>query len=96
VLSALCLVTALQLGSEFISESLLVSSTDPPLSDLEATDTWRLHSWVSMYQTSPSCLQVWSLSTAQGSLSLCKQPAGTFLVCQADVCVWLSGSGELF
>jgi hypothetical protein len=95
--SILCLsVVALQLGSLLLTEPLSVAFSDPTLENFEATEEWALYSWVSLYQSSGSCVLVWTIAVAQGSFTLCKQPDGAFKVCSPAGCLTASGSAALF
>jgi hypothetical protein len=94
---AVCLsVAAVQLGPQHIKKALGMSFSDPLLQDIEAVEDWTMHSWVSMYQTTPDCMQAWTLITPQGELILCKHQTGAFQACSQGVCATTIGVGEEF
>jgi hypothetical protein len=87
---------AVQMGQQHIKDSFMFSFTDPSLQNFDATDQWTLHSWVSMYQSTPSCMQAWTLTSPQGTLTLCKLNTGAFLACSGGACATLIASGGQF
>jgi hypothetical protein len=72
-----------------------MSLNDPQLT-VDAVSAWTIHSWVLKYQSTQSCLQVWTLTTSQGELALCKQQTGGFQVCSDRNCATSIGVGEEF
>jgi hypothetical protein len=95
--TALCLlVAAIQIGPSLITEAFSVLFSDASLLSFDGTQDWTLYSWVSMYQVTSTCMAVWTLTTTQGSLTLCKQPTGDFQVCLGATCVASSGTAALF
>jgi hypothetical protein len=49
-----------------------------------------------MYQNTPNCMQAWTLTTPQGTLTLCKLHTGDFQACTETTCAALISSGEQF
>jgi hypothetical protein len=95
--STLCMiVAAIQIGTLLITDTFSVLFSDASISCFNATKDWTLYSWVSMYQLSLTCMNAWTLTTTQGSLSLCKKQTGDFQVCFGDTCASSSGTAALF
>jgi hypothetical protein len=95
LLAMVLCVVALQVGPKLIKEAFVTSFNDPQL-NIDADSAWTIHSWVSMYQSTPSCMKSWTLTTSQGELALCKQLTGGFQVCSSEACATLIGVGEEF
>jgi hypothetical protein len=96
ILAVFLVVAAVQLGTLHIKDPFVLLFTDPLLINTEDVQDWTIHSWVSAYQSSPSCMQAWTITTSQGALTLCKQTTGDFQACSEAVCTTSTGAGQQF